>query len=915
MAFPLTRLPITVELQINGVWTDISTDVRTQGGTDAINIKRGITASGATVADAATCSMTLDNNSGNYSNRNPMSPYFGFLGRNTPLRVGVASGTPWLNVSSGGTERASTPDAAVLDITGDIDIRADIEPAVWGDGAGTIEIAAKYGSSGQRSWLLTLDNLGQINLWWSPDGTAQPHVFSTPVSAPPGYRQAIRAVLDVNNGSGGHTATFYTAPSLAGPWTQLGSPTSDPTVTTTSIFNSTTSIEVGNVVNVGYENLARKIYAVEVRNGIAGTIVANPNFEAQTVGATSFADTAPSPRTWTVSAGAISNTYRRFLGEVSEWPPQWDTGGKDVTTPIAASGILQRYNQSKTVLQSTLRRRIPSEPTLLAYWPMEEGADATQAASPIAGVQPMQVTGFTWAADSTLAGSGPLPQLAPPSSMAARVPPAIGDWHVECVFKLDTLPASPTLMLQVNLGGGTAATIQFLIGVGVARIQALDTTGAVVATDDSPPDGFTNGWGRLQVKVSTSGGTVSLFGQWIIIGSTGATLSGTSFSGAPGRVTSVSGSWGSGFSDLRIGHLAVFNTFDPGTYDNADIAFDGESAAARLMRVAVEQAVPLSIAARSTDTEPVGPQAQDTFLNVVTSAAQADEGMLHEAREFLGIRYRGRASLYNQPSALDLPYVATPQALMAPLRPVDDLQGVRNDSTVTRLNGSFGRSVITTGPLSTLPPPLGIGTGYDEDVTLNLHSDDQAAMHAGWRTHVGTWDEARFPEVNLSLEKNPALIPAVARIDTGSRIRITPPLLKQLPPDPIDQLVLGYEENISQFSWRFAFACQPYGPYRVAVADDAVQGRADTDGSQLGTSITSTATSMQIATTSGPLWDTDPAQYPLDIRMGGETITVTAVSGASSPQTATITRSVNTVVKAQTAGTAITVATAATAAL
>jgi hypothetical protein len=891
MAFPLTRLPITVELQINGTWTDISGDVRTQGGTDAIRTDRGIKASGGTVADAATCSMTLDNNSGNYSNRNPTSPYFGFLGRNTPLRVGVAFGTPWLNVSEGGTEHATTPDAANLDITGDIDIRLDFEPAVWGDyrdhsggvGLGDTDLIGKEVLTGnQRSWRLLLTDQGRLNFGWSPDGVAVIFAESTtPLSLPPYTRLSVRATLDVDNGASGNTVTFYTSTTAgtSGPWTQLGSPVI--TAGTTAIFNSTAPLEVGDIAETAFVSLAKKIYKAEVRSGIAGTVVANPNFEGQAVGATSFADTAPSPRTWTVAAGALTNVYRRFVGEVSEWPPQWDTGGKDVTTPITASGILQRYNQSKTVLQSTLRRRIPSLATLTAYWPMEEGATATQAASPIAGVQPMQVTGFTWAADSSLAGSGPLPQLAPPSTMTARVPSvAPGDWQVECVYKLGTLPAAPTLMMQVSLSGGTGAQVQFLVGVAVARIQVLDSTGTVVATADSTPDHFTDNWGRLQIKMSTVTGVVTARVAWLVIGASTAGNVAAAFTGTPGAVTKVAGLWDSGFSGMSIGHLGVFPFSSVSPYDSADIAFDGETAAARLSRVAVEQAVPLSIAARTADTELVGPQAQDTFLNVITSAAQTDEGMLHEAREFLGIRCRGRASLYNQPSALDLPYVATPQALMAPLKPVDDLQGVRNDSTVTRLNGSSGRSVVTTGPLSTLPPPLGIGTGYDENVTLNLHSDDQTALHAGWRTHIGTWDEARFPQVNLSLEKNPALIPAVCRIDTGSRMRITPPLLKQLPPDAIDQLVLGYEENISQFSWRLAFACQPYGPYGVAVADDAVLGRADVDASQasqLNAGITPTATSMQIATTSGPLWTTDPAQHPLLIRMGGETIRVDSV--------------------------------------
>jgi hypothetical protein len=67
MAFPQSILPIAVELQINGVWTDVSADARGTDGTSAITIQRGITSSGGTVADRGTCSLTLDNNSGKYS--------------------------------------------------------------------------------------------------------------------------------------------------------------------------------------------------------------------------------------------------------------------------------------------------------------------------------------------------------------------------------------------------------------------------------------------------------------------------------------------------------------------------------------------------------------------------------------------------------------------------------------------------------------------------------------------------------------------------------------------------------------------------------------------------------------------------------------------------------------------------------
>jgi hypothetical protein len=71
-----------------------------------------------------------------------------------------------------------------------------------------------------------------------------------------------------------------------------------------------------------------------------------------------------------------------------------------------------------------------------------------------------------------------------------------------------------------------------------------------------------------------------------------------------------------------------------------------------------------------------------------------------------------------------------------------------------------------------------------------------------------------------------------------------------------------------------------------------------------GTADASTSTASKLQST---LWTTDPTMFPFDIRMGGERITVTNITGSSSPQTfGPLIRSVNGVVKAQTAGTEIT---------
>jgi hypothetical protein len=95
------------------------------------------------------CTITFNNKGGYFSPRNPLSPLYGQIGRNTPVRVSAVGGTPWLNHPASGParQRASTPDAAVLDIVGDLDVRFDVEPLDW-NAAGIVELGGKYGAAG-----------------------------------------------------------------------------------------------------------------------------------------------------------------------------------------------------------------------------------------------------------------------------------------------------------------------------------------------------------------------------------------------------------------------------------------------------------------------------------------------------------------------------------------------------------------------------------------------------------------------------------------------------------------------------------------------------------------------------------------------------------------------------------------------
>lgn len=219
-------------------------------------------------------------------------------------------GTPYLFLpgeQGPGGSAATAPDSASLSVTGDIDLRVDM---FCDDTRNPYPVPmSKYDDAGASTISWAIEIFGDfIYFIWSPDGLSGQTTASTeriPNFAGPN-RTAIRVTLDVDNGAVGNTTTFYTADTIAGPWTQLGS-----TVVqsgTTRINDSTASVQVGNINFTGgnADTVAFKgrIYAAEIRNGIGGTIVANPDFTAQTAGTTSFSDTASVPNTWTVVSPA-----------------------------------------------------------------------------------------------------------------------------------------------------------------------------------------------------------------------------------------------------------------------------------------------------------------------------------------------------------------------------------------------------------------------------------------------------------------------------------------------------------------------------------------------------------------------------------------------------------------------------------
>lgn len=902
----MAPLVTTVELQLGASWVDVTSYAYVR---DGISIRRG-RADESFSPSPAQCRLTLNNRDGRFSPRNPTGPYYGLIGRNTPLRVSIDLGLPRMISTDASPRSFSAPDSAGLSITGDIDLRYDGSLLSWD--ANSV-LLSKYTTAGnQRSYRMFTDTFARIVMQWSNDGTAEPFATSTVAVPRLTGRQAIRATLDVDNGAGGKTVTFYTAPTIAGPWTQLGDVVT--TAGTTSVFDSTATLSV-TALSGG------AAYAAQVLQGIAGTARANPDFTAQISGATSFADAAGN--TWTAGASAaLTNRRVRFVGEVSAWPIGWDYSEQDVVASVTAAGIRRRLGQGQSPFKSPMTRALTAATGLIAYWPMEDGSDATQFGSGLVGGTAMSLDGaITPAADSeSFEASGPLPTWSGGQGYGSFPASATGTYQVRFLATVPTsaiTPGGAALLMSMRFAGGDVERVD--LAVNSSGSLNMGVYGPVNPTTGS---GFIDGTGfigfgvlnrtlRYEMYVVQSGADVtirigtldegatsgSLYPQNVLGRTLGSLVAVTVAPVGTGVLTSLAA--------VTIGQVSVQNT-TTGFYDLSAVldGYAGESAADRVERLTLEEGVPSVIRGIDLGSELLGVQGTDTLLNLVDQAAYTDGGISSEEIGSAKLMMRTLRSLYNQPS------ISIAYTKLREFEPTEDDQAAVNDLTITRVGGATGRYELTSGALSTQNPPAGIGR-YDSSEELSLATDAQVVNQASWRVHVGTVDEPRNPVVTLDLLTAAGITVAeqTALLDMieGDAFTILDPPTFAGAPDDVTQLLAGWSETITPFTYEFAAVGIPATPYRAWQIQSAEYGRLDSTTTLTNEPLDATETGVDFT---GDAWITTagrPQDFPFDIEIGGEVMTVTANS-ASTNGTFTVTRSVNGVVKSHAAGAAITLA-------
>lgn len=905
MPFPQEELPIFVDIAPGAsptgtvdswdpFWLDITKDVRVSAG---ITVDEGVPDE-AFQADPGSAQFTLNNGAskvpstlgqrGCYSPRNALGPHFGKLAKNTPLRVRLQRGRDtWGRVQATG----------------------------WGTSESGI------------AW----SNNTSVNL--SADGTRgimTPGVLTTMVGAGSwDFDLTVTVALDALPGAGGDalqyinfrrsgTANFYV---LIINWTPAGNLTLFLQRTIASVTNTIASV----TVDTGIPNVPFKVRLKAEGGFIGGKAwrasnaqpanwqVNNPNEGAYTLDNTALGTNiqftsafVSTPATTKFYWSDLTVSQYPFVGNVPAWPVRWDKSANDSWVTVNAAGVLRRLQQGKSPVRSPFYSYVDSlKPS--AFWMLEDESGATLAASATSGVRGATLyetdpSGWDGTPFGGSAGQYTVSDITTISGTLPRMTPN-GAWLAWFVFYMPVLPVTNPIVFRTR-ASGTVTTWDVRVSDdfgGVIYLVGVNADSTVLVNVSAA---YTPGqWVVGQVEIQQTGGNFTgrivayHVGTGVTTGSTSGAVAGSI--GSPNG-WSIYGS--TGFQAGAAGPVAFF-PFIPSvsipSLLGAARGFAGEDAGTRALRLATQRGVRLDLISGGRAT-PMGIQTADKFLELMDETATTDMGLLTEFRG--GLRFRSRGRRYSQNVRMALDFALG--HIKDPPEPTDDDQRIRNDITVERKNGGSARAYD--------PDNIAANDLYDTSVTVNTENDEVLPSHAGWRLHLGTWDEVRWPEITIDLARNAKLANFLERataLEPGVRITLTNPPV-ELPGNNISLLVEAITTKFGPFEWTMTLTCTPYGPWMVPLIVDtsATYSHVDLVGSSLSSLEVATAvgaTDTWTVTNTGRNWDS--ASVPFHWRVGGEVVEVTAISGTGT-QTATVTRGVEGFTKAHSPGETVSLA-------
>jgi hypothetical protein len=599
-----------------------------------------------------------------------------------------------------------------------------------------------------------------------------------------------------------------------------------------------------------------------------------------------------------------------WSGDLSSLTPGWDQSANLPSIALKAMGTLSRLQEGTQPLRSAMTRGVASQlygdvnTPPVRYWPMEEGAGATQAAEYFGGlpIVPAGTGAVSWGGDSTTAGSAPLPTWAAGAEFVMPIPvgSATGSWRLQFMVNVPTgETADATLFAWKTSGTLPNWRASWTHSTGKFSITGFDSAGVAQAVTSGTA--ITKGTPYFVVVDAAQSGT-DLAWEYQISDATSASITnaeaGLETPGTVGNVSQVSMLVGAGVDGLTFGQLSVFDVSDTAIIDSLSVNFSNvdyqyangwlfETPIHRFLRLCSEEGIRVD---NRTELEiaddarmEMGAQPIATLIDLLRECESADGGFISDGYGF-GLRLFHFTSRENR--AVDFALNVSPDHHIAgTLSPAEDNQGLCNDATVSSATSS-GRFTQPDGEPYAPAGPGGIGPHDGGSTTMNLFDDAILRQRAGWIVHQGTVDEDRYPDLSVDFVANASIAAFasdwLASDQINERVSVTG-LPSEAASSDIDVFSEGLAVLAGQFDWTVGLNARPASPWSVFVMGES---RVDTAGSSLTVTATAGATSITV-TSVRRIWTTAGGEYPMDLSVGGVKVTASACSGAG-PQTFTI---------------------------
>jgi hypothetical protein len=894
-----------VEAYLASGWRDISADVRYLRG-QGIRIKCGAGSESSTVDSRLT--FTLDGRAGTYSPRYGAGPWSGSLKRYTPVRVGQRLVRD-LFVSRSASNGWGTSSQGVA---------GSYAWTVTSGAAADFAVAAGVATHSLSSTTSRITVLSTVDM----SNVEQRVTFQLPFADVLGGSISIN-LLFRGTGGGFYRAqvNVTAAEAVTAQWYDYTATPIGGTTTVAGLTNTGQQIRIaahldGEMGRIKVWPAASvEPYAWTVEQDQIGVALTQPYHGW--VGVESFKLAGNTNGTFSISYRDYEVVSRRFHGEIARFPPVRDTSGKDTTVSVEASGTLRRYRAGGKVIRSAAYRYESKATNLVAYWSGEDGSASTELASP----------NPAWPSMAINLASGQLPRLASSTLFPASAPlpmvnksiweglvtaytvPSPNVIQLTWLMNIDIDNAEPpnnaTVIRLKNNGSAYFYIIRYVTG-GSLLLEVQDIFGTVLDSDAIVAE---TRWivARGRLLLVQSGANVN----WAVsiadlTAQTLTTVSGATAGQTIGMLGGVAVGDG-GLDAVTMGHITATTSVSGTTdYTQELNAWQGEAAPTRAYRILhTEEGLAFQREGDYTKGPTMGVQPTAAPLDFLDLTQQTNQGLTFEPHYAPGIGYITWSALSNRAARTTFDYAAF--KVFPELPVVDDEQYFWNSVTATTGNksnseGSTVTRALTSGALGTQSVELG-GVGLTEKpVTVNVHTRAELDQLAGYVLMQGTLDQPRIPKVtallhNARMYADTAMVQACLDTREGSFFTVSNiPLV--LSPDAVTSLTVGYEERLTQFEHELTLYGNPGDWYRAAVVASG-SSRVQASALYWNANVTSTATSAAVKSLDGALLSTTSTPY--DVVVGGERITFTAVVGAASPQTVTMTRSVNGVVKAHTA--------------